>query len=86
MESILPLVTRKPNRGRPRAQTDLGSFQSGWERIPHLVSCRLQDPADDGVSKGRVIHIGVANDIDKVTLLPSPGRHIRPGRPAKIQA
>ena len=44
-----------------------------------LVARVLQHPADDGVTKGRMIDIGVANDIDEIALTPTPGGHIAPG-------
>lgn len=46
---------------------------------PHFIPRRLQNPADDGVAKGGMVHVGVTNDIDKVALFPSPGCHICPG-------
>ena len=76
---------QKAQPGPPQGADGLRVLPVRLGEDPHLVSCRLQDPADDGVSKGRVIHIGVANDIDKVTLLPSPGRHIRPGDRQKFR-
>ena len=37
----------------------------------HAVPMSLQDPADDRVSKGRVVHISVSCDIDKIRLFDS---------------
>ena len=37
----------------------------------HLVSLRLQNPRDDCQPKGRVIHIGIPGDIDKIRLFPA---------------
>ena len=42
----------------------------------HRVAVALQNTADDGVAKGMVIHIGITNDIDKVTLVPATVDHI----------
>ena len=42
----------------------------------HSIAGILQYPADDGVTKGRMIHIGVTDDIYKITLGPAPGDHI----------
>ena len=44
-----------------------------------LIACVLQYPADDGVAKGRVIDVGVADDIDEIALAPTSGGHIAPG-------
>ena len=38
----------------------------------------LQKAADDGMAKGWMVHVGIAGDINKVTLLPSPDLHISP--------
>ena len=44
----------------------------------HLKPMGLQNPADDGMAKGGVVYIGVADDIDKIALFPAPGVHIGP--------
>ena len=50
----------------------------------HSVASGFQHPTDDGVAEGGMVHIGVAHDIDKITLIPAPGLHIRPGDRQKI--
>jgi len=45
---------------------------------PHLVSAGLQQAADDGVSEGGMVHIGIPDHIDKIALLPASHIHIRP--------
>ena len=40
------------------------------------VAVAFQNPADDGVAEGMVVHISVADDIDEVTLLPAPFQHL----------
>ena len=42
----------------------------------HAVAVAFQHPADDGVTEGGVIHIGIPDDIHKVALLPAPVQHI----------
>ena len=62
----------------------LGIFPVGLGKNADLITGGLQHPADDGVAEGGVVHIGVADDIDKVALLPAPGLHIPPGDGQKI--
>ena len=49
----------------------------------HAVAVMLQNPADNGVAKGGMIHIGIPNHIYKVALDPSPGFHFLPGHRQK---
>ena len=44
----------------------------------HLISGAFQHTADDGVAEGGVVHIGVADDVDEIRLLPAQGVHFRP--------
>ena len=50
----------------------------------YLIAVSLQNTADDGVSKGRMIHVGVPADIDEITLTPAPFFHIFPADRKKI--
>ena len=50
----------------------------------HLISCRFQHTADDGMAEGGMVHIGIPNDVDKVTLLPATPLHIRFGNWQKV--
>ena len=45
----------------------------------------LQHAADDGMTEGRVIHIGVTADIDKIQLLYPAFLHICPGNRKKVR-
>ena len=45
----------------------------------HLIAMGFQDPADNGMPKGRMIHVGVPRNIYKIALLPVPFFHIFPG-------
>lgn len=42
----------------------------------HLVAMRIEHAADDGHTKAGVVHVGVAADVDKVTLVPAARIHI----------
>ena len=42
----------------------------------HFVAVRVEDAADDGHAKARVVHVGVAADVDKVALVPAARVHI----------
>ena len=42
----------------------------------HLVAVRVEDAADDGHTKARVVHVGVAADVDKVALVPAARIHV----------
>ena len=50
----------------------------------HFISCRFQHTADDGMAKGGMVHIGIPNDVDKVTLFPASPLHIRFGNWQKV--
>ena len=50
----------------------------------HLVAGVLQHPGDDGVAESGVVHVGVADDVYKITLFPAPALHVRPGNGQKI--
>ena len=42
----------------------------------YLIARVLQHPGDDGVTKGGMVHVGVPDNIYKITLLPAPALHI----------
>ena len=42
----------------------------------HLVTVCIEDAADDGHTKARVVHVSVAADVDKVALVPAAGIHV----------
>ena len=42
----------------------------------HFVAVRVEDAADDGHAKARVVHVGVAADVDKVALVPAARIHV----------
>ena len=42
----------------------------------HLVAVRVEDAADDGHAKAGMVHVGVAADVDKVTLVPAARIHV----------
>ena len=54
----------------------LGIFPVGLGNDAHAVAVAFQDPADDGMAKGMVIHICIADHIYKIALGPSPVDHI----------
>ena len=54
----------------------LGIFPVRLGDNAHAIAVAFQHPADNGVAEGGVIHIGIPNDVDKVTLLPAPVQHI----------
>ena len=66
-----------------KAQSRLAQRTDGIGILPvrlgndaHLIPRRLQHAADDGVAEGRMIHIGVTDDIDEVALLPAALLHV----------
>ena len=42
---------------------------------PHFISAAFQQSADNGRTKGRMVHIGIPCHVDKVCLFPSPLFH-----------
>ena len=75
---------QKGQTGLPQRQNAAGVLPVRLGDDAHLVAGVLQHPGDDGVAKGGVVHVGVADDIDKITLLPAPAVHVRPGDGQKI--
>ena len=51
-------------------------FPVGLGDDAHAIPRVLQHPGDDGVAEGGVVHVGVADHVDKIALVPSPGFHI----------
>ena len=69
--------------GHQKAQPWLAQNRNGLGIFPirlgdnaHGISGIFQHPADNGVTKRRMIHIGVPDHIYKVALIPSPCGHI----------
>ena len=54
----------------------LGVLPVGLGDDADAVAVAFQHPADDGVAEGRMIHIGVADDIYEIALFPAPVQHI----------
>ena len=48
-----------------------------------LISMSLQMPGNDGVSKGRMVHIGISGHVDKIHPVPSSIDHILPAQRQK---
>ena len=42
----------------------------------HLVAMRIEHAADDGHAKARMVHVGIAADVDKVALVPATCIHV----------
>ena len=42
----------------------------------HLVAMRIEHAADDGHAKARMVHVGIAADVDKVALVPAACIHV----------
>ena len=51
-------------------------FPVGLGYDPYPVIICFQNPADNGVTKGGVVHIGIPDNIDKIHAVPSSGFHI----------
>ena len=69
-----------------KAQTGLAQDLDGIGVFPirlgddaHFEAGIFQHARDDGMAKGGMVHIGIANDIYKITLFPAPFFHIGPG-------
>ena len=52
----------------------------------HFVSVRVEYAADDGHAKARMVHVGVAADVDKVALVPTARIHVGPADGEKLIA
>ncbi len=66
-----------------KAQTRLAEHRDAGGVSPvgladnaHLVAVRVEHAADDGHTKARVVHVGVAADVDKVALVPTARIHV----------
>ena len=69
--------------GNQKAQTGLPQYRDAGIVLPvrlgnnpYCISVGNQNPADNGMSKRGMIHIGIPDDIDKVQLLYSLLLHI----------
>ena len=51
-------------------------FPIGLGNDAHAVALAFQDTADNGMTKGGVVYVGIADDVDKVALAPAPVQHI----------
>ena len=71
--------------GRPEDGNGVGIVPVGLADDAHPVAVRLQHAADDRMAKAGVVDIGVADDIDKVTLIPAPLGHVSPGDGEKLR-
>ena len=54
----------------------LGIFPIRLGDNAYAVTGVFQNPADNGVTEGRMVHIGIADDVNKVTAFPAPVQHI----------
>ena len=75
---------QKAQTGPTQNRDGLGVFPIRLGDESHLISCRFQHTADDGMAKGGMVHIGIPNDVDKVTLFPASPLHIRFGNWQKV--
>ena len=74
----------EPQAGTAQGRNGLGILPVGLGQNADFIAVGLQDPADDGMAEGRMIHIGVTDDIDKIALLPAAGLHIGLGNGQKF--
>ena len=64
-------VAAADQKAQPGATEDVDGLGVAPVRLrddDHAVAVAFQNAADDGVAKGRVVYVGVANDVDKVRL------------------
>ena len=66
---------QKAQPGPAKGRYGLGILPIGLRDDAHAVAPAFQNTADNGVAEGRVIHIGITNDIYKVRLRNAPGFH-----------
>ena len=50
----------------------------------HFIAVGFQYPADDGMTEGGMIHVGIPDDIYKITLFPAPLFHLFTGHRQKF--
>ena len=74
-----------------KAQTGLAQSPNAVGVLPvrlgydaHLEACILQHTGDDGVAEGGMVHIGVADNVYKITLFPASALHVGAGNGEKI--
>ena len=71
-------ISRRHEEAEPRLPENRNAlivFPVGLGDDPHAVAMGLQKPADDGVAEGRMIHIGIPDNIDKIKLGDAPLSH-----------
>jgi hypothetical protein len=67
---------QKTQTGSSKHINRLGVFPVGLGDDTHGIAGVLQNTADDGMTEGRVIHIGIADYIYKVAAFPATVNHI----------
>ena len=79
--------------GYQKAQPGLAQYVNRLGILPirlgddtHGIPGIFQHTADNGVTEGGVVYIGIGNDIHKVALLPAPGDHILFGNGQKFHS
>ena len=65
----------KARRGSPSTLMLAGSSNRLADDA-HFVAVRVEDAADDGHAKARMVHVGIAADVDEVALVPAARVHI----------
>ena len=66
---------QKPQPGTSEYVDGSGIFPVRLRNDANAVAIVFQNPADDGVTEGGVVYIGIADDIYEVTAFPAPLRH-----------
>ena len=74
----------EPQAGTAQGRDGLGVLPVGLGQNADFIAVGFQNPADDGMAEGRMIHIGIADDIDKIALLPAAGIHVGLGNGQKF--
>ena len=66
---------QKPQPGTAENVDGFGIFPIRLRDDANIVAVAFQNPADDGVAEGRMIHIGIPDNIDKIKLGDAPLSH-----------
>ena len=76
--------------GHQKGKPGLSEYIDGFRILPvrlrndaHTVAVMLQHPADDGMTEGGMVYVGIPNHIYKIALHPTPGFHFLPGHRQK---
>ena len=72
-------VSGADEKGKARLSEHVNAFLILPVRLgndPDLVAVCFQKPCNDRMPKGRVIHIGISRDIDKINLRPASVLHL----------